>query len=56
MADLVVGSELRFRDLGEKSLKGVPGKWPIKVVANSENRDRRETVRDGFGPGQSSTE
>jgi class 3 adenylate cyclase len=32
VADLVVGSGLRFRDVGSKVLKGVPGKWSIRVV------------------------
>ena len=37
VADLVVGSELRFRDIGERSLKGIPGKWTIKVVASADD-------------------
>jgi len=32
VADLVVGSGLRFRDVGARELKGVPGEWPIRVV------------------------
>ncbi|MEZ5155068.1 MAG: adenylate/guanylate cyclase domain-containing protein [Solirubrobacterales bacterium] len=36
VADLVVGSGLRFRDLGVKALKGVPGEWPVRVVAGDD--------------------
>ncbi|MEA2124940.1 MAG: hypothetical protein QOI80_1722 [Solirubrobacteraceae bacterium] len=31
--DLVVGSELRFEDRGEKELRGVPGAWRLWAVA-----------------------
>lgn len=30
--DLVVGSEMRFADRGETSLRGVPGTWPVAAV------------------------
>ena len=29
VADAVVGSPFRFRDLGEKQLKGVPRSWRV---------------------------
>ena len=32
--DLVVGSGLGFRDLGEHELKGVPGSWKLMLVEN----------------------
>ena len=31
--DLVVGSELRFEDRGERELRGVPGEWRLWAVA-----------------------
>lgn len=40
VADLVVGSGLRFRDVGAKALKGVPGEWQIRAVAGDEGADR----------------
>jgi class 3 adenylate cyclase len=30
--DLVAGSGLRFADRGSRSLKGIPGQWPIFVA------------------------
>jgi class 3 adenylate cyclase len=36
VADLVVGSGLRFRDAGARALKGVPGEWPIRVVVGDD--------------------
>ena len=36
VSDLVVGSGLRFHDVGEKTLKGVPGEWRIAVVAGDD--------------------
>ncbi len=36
VADLVVGSGLRFQELGSRALKGVPGEWRITVVAGDE--------------------
>jgi class 3 adenylate cyclase len=30
--DLVVGSELRFADRGIRTLRGVPGSWPLFAV------------------------
>jgi class 3 adenylate cyclase len=32
VADAVVGSQFRFRDLGERQLKGVPGSWRVYEV------------------------
>jgi hypothetical protein len=32
--DLVVGSGLNFRDLGEHELIGVPGTWKLMLVVN----------------------
>jgi hypothetical protein len=34
----VVGSGLRFRDVGERELKGVPGQWRITVVAGDDEQ------------------
>jgi class 3 adenylate cyclase len=31
--DLVVGSGLQFEDRGTRTLKGVPGTWPLFAVA-----------------------
>jgi hypothetical protein len=31
--DLVAGSGLRFVELGERELKGVPERWPLFSVA-----------------------
>jgi class 3 adenylate cyclase len=31
--DLVIGSEIEFRDRGEHDLKGVPGTWKLFAVA-----------------------
>jgi class 3 adenylate cyclase len=31
--DLVVGSGLQFEDRGARTLKGVPGTWPLFAVA-----------------------
>ena len=33
VADLVIGSGLEFRDIGPRSLKGVPSQWRISIVA-----------------------
>lgn len=33
--DLSIGSGLRFDEIGERSLKGVPGSWPLYAVAAS---------------------
>ena len=41
VADLVVGSGVRFRDLGDHELKGVPGTWRLYAVGD-ESEDRRE--------------
>lgn len=38
VADLVVGSELKFEDRGTYTLKGVPGQWRLLAV-ESERRD-----------------
>jgi len=38
VSDLVVGSGLRFRDVGERELKGVPGQWRITVVAGDDEQ------------------
>ncbi|HEY7106141.1 MAG TPA: adenylate/guanylate cyclase domain-containing protein [Acidimicrobiia bacterium] len=32
VADAVVGSHFRFRDLGERDLKGVPGSWRVHAL------------------------
>ncbi len=34
--DLVAGSGLVFEPLGERTLKGVPGSWPIYAVRDGE--------------------
>ena len=34
VADLVVGSGLRFRDRGEQELKGIPGLWRLFAVGD----------------------
>jgi pimeloyl-ACP methyl ester carboxylesterase len=44
VADLVVGSGLEFRELGAKSLKGVPGEWRINVVTGDDETAGRATV------------
>jgi class 3 adenylate cyclase len=36
VADLVVGSGIRFRDAGTRALKGVPGEWPLRVVVGDD--------------------
>ncbi len=41
--DLVVGSELRFRQRGRHELKGVPGMWELYAV---EEGDRNEATRE----------
>ena len=40
VADLVVGSGLRFRDVGARALKGVPGEWQIRAVAGDDGSGR----------------
>ena len=42
--DLVVGSELRFRQRGKHELKGVPGTWELYAV---EGGERSESTRQG---------
>lgn len=36
VTDLVVGSGLRFRELGRKALKGVPGEWRVTAVVGDD--------------------
>jgi class 3 adenylate cyclase len=47
VADLVVGSGLRFTDRGEHELKGVPGHWRLLAVGDSSERSV-ESAGTGF--------
>ncbi|QYB01263.1 adenylate/guanylate cyclase domain-containing protein [Rhodococcus sp. USK10] len=38
--DLVVGSGLRFADVGERELKGVPGRWPLYSLTDADHAPR----------------
>ena len=38
VADLVVGSGLRFTDRGEHELKGIPGRWRLLAVGDPAER------------------
>jgi class 3 adenylate cyclase len=42
VADLVVGSGLRFTERGEHELKGVPGRWKLLAVGAPGEREPRE--------------
>lgn len=47
VADLVVGSDLRFTDRGEHELKGVPGHWGLLAVSDVADR-RVQPTGSGF--------